>query len=418
MSSTPRDEWRMVHGALVLIVAALFLYTLLPVLSPFILFFALLLLLSPYAGTRLYALTLLTGGLLVGLWLLKTLGTLLAPFVLAFVLAFMLDPLVDILERRRWPRPLAIVTLSLPAIGLLALLVFWGIPALADQIQVLIRQTPQAVERVVSWVEGLRTSILGLDLPLVKEDVLLDQLRSLTPERITMYLQEQQAAIAERAWEGVLGVGRGLASVLTVVGYVVLTPVLTYYLLRDYDRLIERVAGLIPRSKLDDARRFFTEYDDLLGRYLRGQLLAAATVGVLTWLGLWIVRFPYAGLVGAVAGVFNVVPYLGLVVSLVPALIIALLSGSVLVSLLKIGIIFGVVQALDGSVIGPRIVGGSVGLHPVLVILALAVGGFFFGFVGLLIAIPGAILLKLLLREALDRYRTSRTYLGTDGSED
>lgn len=418
MSSTPpRDEWRVVHGVLVLIVAALFLYTLLPILSPFILFFALLLLLSPYTGTRLYALTLLTGGLLVSLWLLQTLGTLLAPFVLAFVLAFMLDPLVDALERHRWPRSLAIGTLSLPAIALLALLLFWGIPALADQVQVLIRQAPQAVERVVSWLEGLRTSILGVDLPLVREDVLLEQLRSLTPERITMYLQEQQAAIAERAWEGVLGVGRGLASVLTVVGYVVLTPVLTYYLLRDYDRVIERLAGLIPRSKLGQARRFFAEYDDLLARYLRGQLLAAATVGVLTWLGLWIVRFPYAGLVGAVAGIFNVVPYLGLVVSLVPALVIALLSGSVLISLLKIGIVFGVVQALDGSVIGPRIVGGSVGLHPVLVILALAVGGFFFGFVGLLIAIPGAILLKLLLRETLDRYRASRTYLGADADQ-
>ncbi len=408
------NDWRVVHGAIVLIVAALFLYTLLPVLSPFILFFALLLVLWPYAGTWLYALTAGMGVLLLGLWLLQELGTLLAPFVLAFVLAYILDPLVDALERWKLPRPLAIGALALPGLGLVALLIFWGIPALAEQVEILIRQTPEAVRRVVTWVESLQASLLDVDLPLVDEDMLLDQLRSLTPERITEYLQEKQAEIGQRVWQAVLGVGRGLASVVTVLGYIVLTPVLTYYLLRDYDQVIERLGSLVPRSRKAQADDFFGAYDTLLARYLRGQLMAAATVGILTWLGLWIVGFPYAGLVGAVAGVFNVVPYLGLAVSLLPAVIIALLSGNVVISLLKLGIVFGAVQALDGSVIGPRIVGDSVGLHPVWVILALAVGGFFFGFVGLLIAVPGAILVKLLIQSALEHYRTSELYLGPE----
>jgi predicted PurR-regulated permease PerM len=136
-------------------------------------------------------------------------------------------------------------------------------------------------------------------------------------------------------------------------------------------------------------------------------------VGVLTWLGLRLVQFPYSGLVGAVAGVFNLVPYLGLIVSIVPVIIIALLSGSVLISLVKAGAVFVVVQLIDSTVTGPRIVGGSVGLHPVWVMLALAVGGFFFGFVGLLLAMPAAVFVKLLLREGVARYRSSRVFQGT-----
>ncbi|NIP80545.1 MAG: AI-2E family transporter, partial [Gemmatimonadetes bacterium] len=104
-----------------------------------------------------------------------------------------------------------------------------------------------------------------------------------------------------------------------------------------------RVASYVPRPQYDRWTAFVAEYDRLLSRYLRGQVLAAAIVGVLTWIGLWIAGFPYSGLVGAVAGVFNVVPYLGLPVSLIPAIIIAILSGSFLTSLLKVAIVFAIV---------------------------------------------------------------------------
>ena len=124
-------------------------------------------------------------------------------------------------------------------------------------------------------------------------------------------------------------------------------------------------------------------------------------------------QVPYAGLVGATAGVFNLVPYLGLVVSIIPVFIIALLSGDFVSVIVRAAIVFGVVQLIDGTITGPRIVGSSVGLHPVWVILALAVGGAFFGFVGLLIAMPAAVLIKLLLREGLERYKRSATFLGT-----
>jgi predicted PurR-regulated permease PerM len=198
---------------------------------------------------------------------------------------------------------------------------------------------------------------------------------------------------------------------LTILGYVVLTPVLTFYLLRDWDRLTNSVATLLPERRRDSVVTFAREYDVLLARYLRGQVLVAVIIGTVTALGLWVARFPYAFLIGVVVAVFSVVPYLGLVLSLIPALIIALVSGNVVASLVKVAVVFGVAQGLEGAVVSPRIVGDSVGLHPVWVVLALAMGGSFFGFVGLLLAVPAAVGVKLLVVRGLTRWRESALYL-------
>jgi predicted PurR-regulated permease PerM len=191
---------------------------------------------------------------------------------------------------------------------------------------------------------------------------------------------------------------------------VVLTPVLSFYLLRDWDHLVARLGDLVPRGRREAVFGFAREYDDLLARYLRGQVLVALTVGSITTLGFWLTGFPYALLMGVLVAVFGIVPYLGLALSLLPALIIAFTSGDVALSLLKVAGVFAVAQGLEGAVISPRIVGDSVGLHPVWVVLALAVGGFYFGFAGLLLGVPGAVGVKLLVVRAIARYRASRLY--------
>jgi predicted PurR-regulated permease PerM len=135
-------------------------------------------------------------------------------------------------------------------------------------------------------------------------------------------------------------------------------------------------------------------------------------MGLITGAGLALLSFPHAGMLGLLVAVFNVVPYLGLVLSLVPALFLALVSGSVGTSLLKVAVVYGAAQVLEGAVISPRVVGDSVGLHPVWVLLALAVGGFYFGFVGLLISVPAAVGVKLLAVRGVARYRTSELFRG------
>ena len=197
----------------------------------------------------------------------------------------------------------------------------------------------------------------------------------------------------------------------------IVTPVLTFYLLRDWDRLTRGTAELLPEDRRPTIVSFAAQCDRMISRYLRGQVTVAIAMGVITGVGLWIARFPYAGLLGLIVGIFSVVPYLGLVLSLIPAIFIALVSGSVLISLLKVAVVYGASQLLEASVISPRIVGESVGLHPVLVLLALSAGGYFFGFVGLLLGVPAAAIGKLLVERALGRYRSSNFYRGEASAE-
>lgn len=404
--------WRTVYAAALALVVAAFLFSLRGILNPFLLFLLLLLLLSPFAGARSHAPMVVAAALLTLIWVLETTGFLLAPFFLSLGLAYVLTPVVRWIEGPRISRSLAVAILSLPILVGVALLVLLGIPALSHQIARLVESIPALLQAGVDWAERMQLELVRRDLPYLDEEALLSRLRAIRPEAVVEYLQLRQEEIARRVWQGILGAGRGISSVLTVLGYVFLTPILTFYLLRDYERIIARVAALVPRTREAQVTAFGREYDRLLSRYLRGQLLTAAAVGVATGVGFWLVGFPSALLLGVVAGVFNVVPYLGLIVSLVPAVIIALFSGSVLLSLGKIALVFGIVQVLDGSVISPRIVGESVGLHPVWVILALAVSSFFFGFVGLLLAIPLAVLVKLLLAAALARYHRSALFNG------
>ncbi|MEW5927175.1 MAG: AI-2E family transporter [Gemmatimonadota bacterium] len=405
-------SWRTIHAVVVVFVLALFLYSLQALLNPFLLFLLFLFLVSPSTGSRHHLLLVSATGVLTLVWLLQTTGFLLAPFFLALVLAYIQHPLVSRLERRGVSRTLAVFLLAVPAIGVLALVFGVGIPALMEQVANFIQNVPGYIQAATLQVERWQVILERRDLPYLDEDALLQRLRSVRPEAVAAYLQERQAQLGRAAWQGVLGVGRGVGSVLTILSYVFLTPILTFYLLRDWGGIVGGLSGLVPPAQQARVLGFFREYDRLLSGYLRGQFLAAAIVGVLTWLGFWILGFPYALLLGVVAGVFNVIPYMGLVASLIPALVIALFSGSILLSLGKIALVFAVVQVLDGSVIGPKIVGEAVGLHPVWVILALAVAGSFFGFVGLLIAVPLAVLVKLLLASALTRYRGSALFHG------
>lgn len=388
------------------------------ILSPFLLFWVFVVVLLPFRGTPGHTAVLALAVVLTLFWILQTTGFLLAPFVLALVLAYVLDPLVDRVQGRRVGRSLAIILLAVPVLVLLAVAFVLGVPALARQTGDLIQSAPEFLQRVADWLEAAQERVLRIDLPLIEEEEILTRLRSVDSAAIIAFLEERKEAIFQGAWSGVLGLGKGLGSFLSILGYVVLTPVLTFYLLRDFDKLKGRIAELLPASARAGIVKVAGEYDGLLARYLRGQVTVALLMGTITALGLLVLRFPYAILLGVLVAVFSVVPYLGLILSLVPALFIAIVSGNVLISLLKIVVVYGVSQGLEGAVVSPRIVGDSVGLHPVWVVLALAVGGFYFGFVGLLIGVPLAVGVKLLVVRGVHRYRQSDLYLGASGNRE
>lgn len=378
-----------------------------PVLTPFVLFLLFLHVAWPWLDRPVVSRLAVAGTALTLLWIVQVTGLLLAPFILAMILAYVLDPVVGLLSRRM-PRSLAIALLALPLLGLLALLVFLLAPAVASQLSQLISNVPEWIRVVEGWVSDLRAWVVGLGIQGIDEGT-VPELRDIDAQAIVGYLQERQSELARGGASAVLGIGRGLGAVLAVVGYLVLLPILGYYLLRDWDGIRAKVAELVPRPYRERVLEFAGEYDRLLSRYLRGQLLLAAIVGLMIGVGFWLVGFPYALLLGLVAGVLNIVPYLGLLVSVAAALVISVFSGAIGGSLVKVALVFGVEQVLE-NVIGPRIVGESVGLHPVWVILALALFSFFFGFVGLLIAVPAAVFLKLVVQAGLERYRVSEWY--------
>ena len=411
MRDSGEMPWRVAQGAVLVLVAGFFLFSLRDLLNPFLLYLVFIAVLAPFRGIRGHALMVTIATLLAAVWVLDTAGTLLAPFFLAFVLAYILDPVADrVSAHPRIGRTAAIFLILVPVLAAGAVAVGVALPELVRQARALIGESPRVMGELTAWVRGLSPESLGFDIPFVDEAALLDRVQAIDAQTVTGFLETRRVELTERAWATVLGLGRGFGTLLTVLGYLVLTPVLMFYLLRDYDLIVARVGNLLPGKFRSSASGFLREYDDLLSRYLRGQVSASLLTGGITWLGLLIVGFPYSFLLGATVAVLGIVPYLGVVVSLIPAIILALVSDNIGLSLGKVAIVYGIAQGLESAVISPRIVGESVGLHPVWIVLSLSLGGFFFGFAGLLIGVPLAVGVKLLVVRGLERYQTSSLY--------
>lgn len=379
------------------------------VLSPLLLFPLLVVVLWPQRGLASVTRFLLATGTLTFVWFVWTHGAVLAPFLLALAIAYFLAPAVDALERRGAPRGVAILLLLLPFLVVLVLGLLLLIPAVERQLVRLVGELPTLARRVADWLLQLRTRFLANSGGLLT-DAQAERLRNLQPSDLVNMVNAQWSDVAGRAWSALMGVGKGLGVVLGVLSYLVVTPVVTYYLLKAWHQFTRRIEELVPPAHRASVFGFLSEYDTLLGRYLRGQILEATLVGVLTGGGLWLLGFPGALLVGVIAALGNLVPYIGLPLSMIPGLMFALVSGEPWSNLIKLLVVFGVVQFIDGSITGPRIVGKSVGLNPVWVMVALVLFGSLMGFVGLILAVPLAVLVKMLVARALTRYQDSALY--------
>jgi predicted PurR-regulated permease PerM len=341
------------------------------------------------------------------IWALERYGGLLGPFLLALAVAYLFAPLVARLERRGMGRGLAIGLVALPPLAGVVLLAVFAGPQLWNQAVALVNTLPRFAVTLHDLLAGLRSRIESIAFLTEAQRTWVHDVNA---QELAGLLQQNADAILRGVAQWGLAFLRQLGTIVGFLGYVVVTPVVAFYLLRDWQPLLTFLKELIPPARRPGVVTFLEEYDRSLGRFFRGQLTEAVLVGVMSGVGLAVLGVPSALLLGVIAGLCNLIPYIGLAISIVPALVVALTMDPPLAGLFRVGGVFLLVQFIDGSVTGPRIVGGSVGLHPVVIMLALALGGAVLGFAGLLLAIPLAVLVRMLGVQLLQRYRRSAVY--------
>jgi predicted PurR-regulated permease PerM len=345
--------------------------------------------------------TLVISGVLIYL-----LAPILTPFLVGALLAYLTDPVADRLEARGLGRTQAVVVVFLLLTLTVALAILLLIPQLSDQIQTMVRQAPAVIEvlhtRLIPWIEqNTGVSISRPDM---------EGLRQLIRDH-----WQQTGNLAAQLMSGLTRSG------LAVVGWVanlVLIPVVTFYLLRDWDLMMANIRQLLPRNMEPKVTLWARECDEVLGAFIKGQLLVMLALGAIYALGLWIVGLDLALLIGMLAGLASIVPYMGSILGIVVAALAAYVQFQDPLVLVWVGLVFGAGQAIEGMVLTPLLVGDRIGLHPVAVIFAIMAGGQLFGFVGVLLALPVAAVIMVLLRHLHEGYKRSRLYdsVATDES--
>lgn len=336
-------------------------------------------------------------------WLiLKLLAPVLTPFVIALVLAYTLLPAVQQLHRltkRRLPRMICVLLVELGFIFITMAVLLLIVPIVGKELPLLHSQLPQMVERLNGRVVPLFAS-LGIDF-------------SLDPASVKSFALEYLQANSGEVWARVLPslkMGGGL--LISVLGYVVLVPVVLFYLLADWARVMDKAQTWIPPAKLPDVQSFLSEADVVLGQYMRGQLLVMLTLAVYYCVTLSLWGLDLALPIGVFTGLAICIPYIGFGIGLMLALIASVLQFGIPNAALMIAVIYGIGQVIEGFVLTPRLVGERIGLHPLAVIFALLAFGEIFGFIGVLVALPVSAVLLVAMRRLKARYLASHLYTG------
>ncbi|MEO0036322.1 MAG: hypothetical protein RLZZ501_2345 [Pseudomonadota bacterium] len=332
------------------------------------------------------------------LWLLR--GVLL-PFVAGMAAAYFLDPLADRLEAKGLSRTLATsaITLGFFALVILGLMVV---------VPVVEQQSLTFIERVPSYVLALRD----------RATPLLDELRQRMSADQIQRLQGAIGSYAGTAVGWVAGLVRDLLkggiAVVSLLSLVFITPVVTFYLLRDWDRIVATIDGWLPRPHAATIRAEMRKIDATLAGFVRGQATVCISLASFYGLALTVCGLDLGFLIGAATGLGAFVPYVGMLVGLVTSLIMATAQGGGWPLIGAVCVVFVIGNLIEGYGLTPKLVGDRVGLHPVWIIFSLLAGGALFGFVGILLSVPTAAVIGVVTRFALQRYLTSSLYHGTE----
>jgi predicted PurR-regulated permease PerM len=341
-------------------------------------------------------------GFLLLLWLLNNI---LLPFVVGAAVAYFFDPLVVRLQRAGLTRTWATTVVTIIAVVIAVGAVMAVLPPLFSQVQALIAKAPQyavsVAQRVQPMIEPVREK-MGLP-PLSLQDLQADATK----------------------WAGqALAVLGGIASmaaqrsvaIINLLGLLFLTPVVTFYLLRDWPKVMAAVDGALPLDHAATIRALAHESNAAVAGYVRGQALVCVCLGTIYGVGLSLVGLQFGFVIGLIAGLISFIPFVGTLVGATLSIGMALAQFPPdWISVIKVAAVFTVGHLLEGNFLSPKLVGDRVGLHPVWIMFALLAGGSLFGFVGVLIAVPVAAVVGVLMRHLMGRYHASTFYRGSPG---
>jgi predicted PurR-regulated permease PerM len=327
---------------------------------------------------------------IVLLWLLA--GAML-PFVLGAALAYLTDPLADRLERAGLSRILATVVITAGSIGAAVLALILIIPTLIEQVQNAIASAPSYVE----WLRG----VVSTYMPSLSDQ---DSALRGAMENLRARADDWSVSVLKGLWSG------GLA-VIDFIALVVITPVVAFYLLYDWDRMIAGIDDSLPRQHRATIHRLMGELDRVLAGFVRGQLMVCVILGAFYAVALSLIGLQFGLLIGAFAGLISFIPFVGSILGGLVSIGVAVVQFWDQPGMIAaVAVVFVAGQAVEGNFLTPKLVGGKIGLHPVWLMFALSAFGSLFGFVGLLVAVPAAAGIGVFGRFLIERYKAGRLY--------
>ncbi len=307
--------------------------------------------------------------------------SILAPFIVGLGLAYIFAPLVDVLEKRRIPRLLAILVFLLPLITIFPLLFFSMLSGLMNELQGLIGKIPEAIYQIqrVSGTLIIKLSQIGIEID---------------PDIVAHTITTQLTNIVNNLAATIGQIGRGIGSLLLLTYNIVMIPLSAYLFLADRENIANWFRDLFNVQERIYIDEFLKRLNFSLARFFRGQIILMIVVGFIVGFALWIIGIRYYLLLGVIAGLCNIIPNIGYVLSFIPAILIGLTGASPLINVIKIVSVYIGEQLLENFYLGPVIIGRASKLHPVVVMIILTLGGTIFGFWGILLAVPVTIFVR------------------------
>ncbi|MBT3237124.1 MAG: AI-2E family transporter [Bdellovibrionales bacterium] len=322
----------------------------------------------------------------IGLW---GLGSALVPLLASFAISYLLFPLVKRLESKGIKRSYALPALFSTLLIIAGLILALVLPSLISDTQAFLKELPASSSKAMQKIETI-TSNFGYEVDLSKDSV---------SSYIKSHISEISGGLLKGVTEGLKSSFSGLAKWLIAILNLFLFPLFFFYVISDYEKISEEFKSFIPKSIQPKLSHYFDLSNQVMSGYIRGQLMVALALGALYALGLSMVGLRFGILIGLFSGLISIIPYAGFSVGFLTAIIIALANYSGLGLLVGISAVFIIVQALEGVLITPKLVGNKVGLSSLATMLALIIGGNLLGLIGMLIAIPVAAICKTLIND-------------------